>query len=173
MLLLTVACGGTSSAAGGQSPPAAPPPATASTPGTSGRACATPDDSTGSSISGTFRARPEQLYAAGGAALRELGYAVLETVPPKELITAPSYTWPAGTANEAWHGSAHPGLELLMTTRAAGDSTTVTIGARALCRVPGASGGAPDSQVGTNLEGIATHTAMNALITRLRGTPRS
>src|SRR5688572_3211895 len=99
--LATLACGGSSRSAGGQAPSAAPPPAAApaASPGAnvSGRACATPDDSTGTSISGTFRARPDLLYAAGSAALRELGYAVLETVPPRELITAPSYSWPRGS----------------------------------------------------------------------------
>jgi hypothetical protein len=96
---------------------------------------------------------------------------VLENLPPRELITAPSYSWPAGTESEPWHGPEHPGVELFLFTRVAGDSTTVTIGARALCRVAGASGGQRDSDVGRNLEGIMTLTAMNALINRLRGTP--
>jgi len=78
-----------------------------------------------------------------------------------------------GTASEPWHGSEHPGVELFLFTRTAGDSTTVTIGARALCRVAGSSRGQRDGEVGTNLESIVTLTAMNALINRLRGTPRS
>ena len=73
--------------------------------------CTTPDDSTGVSISGTFASRPEPLYAAGSATLRALGYAVLEHAPPRELVTAPSYVWPAGTETEGWHGTEHPGIE--------------------------------------------------------------
>ena len=179
MVLAPAACGGGSRSPGGQVPPAAEPAASASaqTAGapragnTSGRACATPDDSTGTSISGTFRARPEPLYAAGSAALRELGYAVLETVPAREMITAPSYAWPRGSERESWHGSEHPGVEVFLYTRAAGDSTTVTVGARALCKVAGAAGGQRDSEVGTNLEGIITLTVMNALINRMRVPP--
>lgn len=173
----TAACGGSSRTADGQSPPAPPStrpsaPAQAVAAGTtSGQPCATPDDSTGASISGTFRSRPEPLYAAASDALRDLGYAVLETVPPREMITAPSYAWPRGTDREPWHGSEHPGVEVYLHTRAVGDSTTVTIGARALCRVAGAAGGQRDSEVGRNLEGVITLTAMNALINRLR-TPR-
>ena len=134
--------------------------------------CTTPDDSTGTSISGTFSARPEPLYQAGAAALRELGYVVLENLPPRELLTAPSHAWPAGMANDPWHGPEHPGVEIFLFTRPVGDSTTVTIGARALCRVPGADGGPRTSEVGTNLENVVILTAMNALLNRIRGTPR-
>jgi hypothetical protein len=169
IVLATAACGGTSRAAAGQDPPASAP-ATAQ-PGGSGRACAAPDDSTGATISGTFRSRPEPLYAAGAATLRELGYAVLETVPPRELLTAPSYAWPRGTEREGWHGAEHPGVEVFLFTRTAGDSTTVTIGARALCKVAGTMGGARESEVGRNLEEIITLTAMNALVNRLRAPP--
>ena len=173
VILVAVACGGSSRPADGQTPPAGPPAAPGSAPAptgsanASGRACVTPDDSTGASISGTFRSRPEPLYSAVSAALRELGYAVLETVPPRELITAPSYAWPRGTEREPWHGSEHPGLELFVHARGAGDSTAVTIGARALCKVAGAQGGQRDSEVGKNLESIATLTVMNALMNRL------
>ena len=172
LMSITAGCAGSSSPAAGQVP--ATPAASSARPGQPGAAarqtCAVPDDSTGATISGTFKARPDVLYAAGAAALRELGYAVLETMPPKELITAPSHAWPAGTATDPWHGKDHPGVELFLSTRAAADSATVTIGARALCRVSGASGGASDSEVGRYLEGIVTLTAMNALINRLRGT---
>lgn len=170
---LTVACGG-SARSGGQDAGASSPAAAAAGSGMAGGsrlACATPDDSTGTSISGTFRTRPEPIYAAGAAALRELGYAVLENLPPRELITAPSYAWPAGTANEPWHGPEHPGVEVMLFTHAISDSTTVTITARALCRVAGPAGGARDSAVGTALEGVVTLTAMNALINRLRTAP--
>ena len=173
MSLVTMACGGSSRPAGGQTPPPAPTAAApvAAVPGGPAQACATPDDSTGTSISGTFRARPELLYAAGAAALRELGYAVLETVPPRELITAPSHEWPRGMEREPWHGTEHPGIELFLFTLTAADSTTVTIGARAVCKVAGASGGQRDSEVGRHLEGIVTLIAMNALINRLRVPP--
>ena len=179
VVLATVACGGSSRSADGQAQPPASPAATAEaaqpapSPGgnVSGRACATPDDSTGASISGTFRSPPEPLYAAGSAALRDLGYAVLETVPPREMITAPSYAWPRGSERESWHGSEHPGIEVFLHTRTAGDSTAVTIGARALCKVAGAAGGPRESEVGKYLEGVVTLTAMNALINRLRTPP--
>ena len=172
MTLVTMACGGSSRPVSGQTPPAATASASnPAVPGGAGRACATPDDSTGTSISGTFRARPEPLYAAGAAALRELGYAVLETVPPRELITAPSYEWPRGTEREPWHGAEHPGVEVFLFTRTVADSTTVTIGARALCMVAGVPGGQRDSEVGRNLEGVVTLSAMNALINRLRTPP--
>ena len=171
-----IACGGSSRPADGQVPPGAPgstqaPPAAQGS-NTSGRACATPDDSTGTSISGTFAGRPGEVYLAGSAALRELGYAVLETVPGREMITAPSYAWPRGSEREPWHGSEHPGVEVFVYTRAVADSTTVTVGARALCKVAGTAGGPRDSQVGTNLEGIITLTVMNALINRMRVPPR-
>ena len=131
--------------------------------------CTTPDDSTGTSMSGTFAARPEPLYAAGSATLRDLGYAVLEHAPPRELITAPSYTWPAGTENEGWHGPEHPGVELFLYTRSVGpDSTQVTIGARALCRVRGPGESSPSAAVGTSLETVATLAAMNAFLARLQ-----
>ena len=131
--------------------------------------CTTPDDSTGTSMSGTFAARPEPLYAAGSATLRDLGYAVLEHAPPRELITAPSYTWPAGTENEGWHGSEHPGVELFLYTRPVGrDSTQVTIGARALCRVRGPGDSSPSAAVGTSLETVSTLAAMNAFLARLQ-----
>ncbi len=176
LALATVACGGSSRAADGQAPPAPPPSVSAGVPsapgGTTGRACATPDDSTGTTISGTFRSPPEPLYAAGAGALRDLGYAVLENVPPREMMTAPMYSWPRGSEQDSWHGSEHPGVEVYISTRTAGDSTTVMIGARALCNVAGAAGGPRDSEVGRNLEGIVTLGVMNALINRLR-TPRS
>ncbi len=170
--LATAACGGGARSAAGQVVPD-PPVAPAVAAGAAMPTCTTPDDSTGTSIHGTFRSRAEPLYAAGAAALRELGYAVLENLPPRELITAPSYAWPRGTASDSWHGSEHPGVELFLFTRTTGDSTTVTIGARALCRVAGSSRSQRDGEVGTNLESIVTLTAMNALINRLRGTPRS
>ncbi len=112
--------------------------------------------------------RPESLYTAGSAVLRELGYAVLETVPPREMITAPSYVWPSGTDRESWHGSEHPGLEVFLHTTRAGELTNVTIGARALCKVVGTAGGQRDSEVGKNLESIVTLTVMNAFMKRLQ-----
>ena len=133
--------------------------------------CATPDDSTGTSMSGTFLGRPEALYAAGSAALRELGYAVLEHAPPRELITAPSYKWPAGTESEGWHGAEHPGVELSLYTRAAGDSTVVTIGARALCLVRSPGESTPSADVGKSLESVSTLQAMNAFLRRLQRAP--
>ena len=121
-------------------------------------------------MSGVFAARPEPLYAAGSAALRDLGYAVLEHAPPRELITAPSYVWPAGTETEGWHGSEHPGVELYLYTRPAGDSTEVTIGARALCLVRGPGETTPSAAVGTSLETVSTLKAMNAFLARLQRT---
>lgn len=170
--LVISACGG-ARAAGGQVVPAGEGTISrGAAAGAAAPACDTPDDSTGTSISGTFRARPEPIYAAGAAALRDLGFVVLENMPPRELLTAPSHSWPTGTANEPWHGPDHPGLEVFLFTRTTADSTTVAIGARALCRVASAPGGVRSSEVGTNLENIVTMTAMNALITRLRGAPR-
>ena len=122
-------------------------------------------------MSGVFAGRPEPLYAAGAAALRELGYAVLEHAPPRELLTAPSFAWPAGTENEGWHGSEHPGVELCLYTRAAGDSTQVTIGARALCRVRGPGETSPSAEVGTSLESVSMLKAMNAFLARLQRRP--
>lgn len=123
-------------------------------------------------MSGVFASPPEPLYAAGSAALRELGYAVLENEPPREMITAPSYKWPAGTETEGWHGSEHPGVELFLYTRPAGrDSTQVTIGARALCRVRGPGETTPSATVGTSLESVSMLAAMNALLARLRRAP--
>jgi hypothetical protein len=134
--------------------------------------CTTPDDSVGTSMSGVFASRPEPLYAAGSATLRELGYAVLEHVPPRELITAPSYAWPKGTENEGWHGSEHPGVELFLYTRPAGtDSTQVTIGARALCKVRGPGETTPSAAVGTSLESVSMLAAMNAFLARLQRGP--
>ena len=134
-------------------------------------ACATPDDSTGTSMSGTFAGRPETFYAAGSATLRELGYAVLEHAPPRELITAPSYSWPAGTESEGWHGPEHPGIELSLYTRAVGDSTQVTIGARALCLVRSPGEATPNADVGKSLESVTTLQAMNAFLRRLQRAP--
>jgi hypothetical protein len=133
--------------------------------------CAAPDDYTGASMSGTFASRPEPLYAAGSAALRDLGYAVLEHMPPRELITAPSYTWPKGTETEGWHGPEHPGIELTLFTRTSGDSTHVTIGARALCLVRGPGETSPSPSVGQSLESVVTLQAMNALLLRLQRAP--
>lgn len=134
--------------------------------------CTTPDDSTGTSMSGIFAAPPEPLYAAGSATLAELGYAVLEHAPPRELVTAPSYAWPKGTESEGWHGSEHPGVELFLYTRPAGrDSTQVTIGARALCKVRGPGETTPSAAVGTSLESVSTLAAMTAFLARLRRAP--
>ena len=134
--------------------------------------CATPDDSTGTSISGIFASPPERLYAAGSATLGELGYAVLEHAPPREMVTAPSYTWPKGTESEGWHGSEHPGVELFLYTRPAGrDSTQVTIGARALCKVRGPGETTPSATVGTSLESVSMIAAMNAFLARLQRAP--
>ena len=133
--------------------------------------CTTPDDSTGTSISGTFASRAEPLYAAGSATLRDLGYAVLEHAPPRELITAPSYVWPAGTEAEGWHGTEHPGVEIFLYTRPAGDSTQVTIGARALCLVRGPGETSPSANVGNNLETVSMLKAMNAFLGRLQRAP--
>jgi hypothetical protein len=119
-------------------------------------------------MSGTFASRAEPLYAAGAAVLRDLGFAVLENAPPRELLTAPSYKWPAGTESETWHGSEHPGVEMFLTTRTFGDSTQVTIGARALCLVRGAGGTSPSREVGSNLEMVSTLKAMNELLLRLQ-----
>ena len=165
-LAVTTACAGTAGSSSSASPASARP---------AGRAafqprCTTPDDSTGISISGTFASRPEPLYAAGSATLRDLGYAVLENAPPRELITAPSYVWPAGTETEGWHGTEHPGIEIFLYTRPAGDSTQVTIGARALCLVRGPGETSPSSNVGNNLETVTMLKAMNAFLARLQRT---
>ena len=122
-------------------------------------------------MSGTFALPPEPLYAAVAAALRDLGYAVLEHAPPRELITAPSYAWPSGTENEGWHGSEHPGIELSLFTRTTGDSTRVTIGARALCLVRGPGETTPSAEVGKSLESITSLQAMNAFLKRLQRAP--
>jgi|GEM_PF-6336511 len=55
--------------------------------------------------------------------------------------SAPTFTWPAGTATEAWHGSVSPGYVLFATAAPAGDSTKVQIGAQVLCRPEGGSNG--------------------------------
>jgi hypothetical protein len=122
-------------------------------------------------MSGTFASRPEPLYAAGSAALRDLGFAVLEHSPPRELVTAPSYAWPAGTESEAWHGAEHPGVEIYLFTRAVADSTQVTIGARALCLVRGPGETTPSTTVGTSLESISALAAMKAFLARLQRAP--
>lgn len=134
-------------------------------------ACTTPDDYTGNSVSGTFASKPEPLYAAGAAALRDLGFAVLENSPPRELITAPSYKWPAGTETEGWHGAEHPGVEIYLFTRTVADSTQVTIGARAICLVRGPGEAAPSATVGTSLESISALAAMKAFLARLQRAP--
>ena len=162
------------SGGGSASTPGAPTPAgaIARSPVTAQSQCTTPDDSTGTSMSGVFASRPEPLYAAGSATLGELGYAVLEHAPPRELVTAPSYKWPKGTESEGWHGSEHPGVELFLYTRPAGrDSTHVTIGARALCKVRGPGDAAPSAEVGTNLETVSTLAAMTAFLARLQRAP--
>jgi hypothetical protein len=167
--LFTIALAGIAACAAGASgsPATAQPPARAPLQ----PRCTTPDDSTGTTMSGVFAGRPESLYAAGAATLRELGYAVLEHAPPRELITAPSYAWPAGTESEGWHGTEHPGVELFLYTRAAGDSTRVTIGARALCRVRGPGETSPGADVGTSLESVSMLKAMNAFLARLQRRP--
>ena len=159
--LSALACGG-SSRAGAQGGASTAP---------SRPACTTPDDSTGAVMSGTFASRAEPLYAAGAAVLRDLGYAVLEHAPPRELLTAPNYVWPAGTETETWHGSEHPGIEMFLTTSSFGDSTRVTIGARALCLVRGTGATTPGREVGSNLEMVSTLKAMNALLLRLQRPP--
>ena len=177
ILMLTGFVAGTAAACGGSaaraSPQAAESPSTAPASPVSRPPCTTPDDATGTTMSGTFASPPEPLYAAGAAVLRDLGFAVLENAPPRELITAPSHAWPAGTENEGWHGSDHPGLEMFLYTRPAGDSTVVTIGARSLCLVRGPNDSSPGPDVGTNLEMLRTLEAMNALLTRLQRTPES
>jgi hypothetical protein len=122
-------------------------------------------------MSGVFASKPEPLYAAGSATLRDLGYAVLEHAPPRELITAPSYAWPAGTETEGWHGPEHPGIEMFLYTRPVGDSTSVTIGARALCLVRAPGETTPSADVGKSLETVVMLGAMNAFLMRLQRTP--
>ena len=170
-ILMVAAAAACASGASTSSDAAAPAPRNAGAPRPVPPTCATPDDSTGTSMSGTFVGRPEALYAAGSATLRELGYAVLEHAPPRELITAPSYTWPAGTETEGWHGPEHPGVELSLYTRAVGDSTHVTIGARALCLVRSPGESTPTADVGKSLESVSTLQAMNAFLRRLQRAP--
>jgi hypothetical protein len=167
MLAGATACAGASTS----SPPSAAPGATPATRAPAQPKCETPDDYIGTSMSATFVMRPEPLYAAGSEALRGLGYAVLENSPPRELLTAPSYAWPAGTETEAWHGSEHPGVELSLFTRATGDSTQVTIGARALCLVRGPGEATPTADVGKSLESVVTLQAMNAFLRQLQRGP--
>jgi len=52
---------------------------------------------------------------------------------------APTFTWPAGSASEGWHGAVSPGYILFASAAPAGDSTKVQIGAQVLCRPEGGS----------------------------------
>ena len=75
----------------------------------------------------------------------------------------PRFTWLEEALEEAWAGARHPGVEMGVLAEAHGDSTRVTVGARAICKVPPVPDG-PES-----LEQMAEMLHATMLIGRRRG----
>jgi hypothetical protein len=98
-------------------------------------------DEQGIEVSVAVLAHPTRLAATVDSVLRAQGYTVLGS--PAGLgrwHVEPRFTWLAEVADEKWHGAEHPGVQVMASTEARGDSTRLTAAARALCKVPAVDG---------------------------------
>lgn len=108
-------------------------------------------DQEGIEVNFAVLAHPTRVAATVDSVLRAQGYTVHDS--PAGLgrwHVEPRFTWLPEIASEDWLGDEHPGVQLIVSTDPAGDSTRVYAGARALCNVPEVEG-APDG-VGQMLE---------------------
>lgn len=86
-------------------------------------------------ISATVKGEPGGLYRTLLALLAARGYAIADSsVTAGKIVTAPRYTWPAGSEKESWHGAESPGVRLSIVVASRGDSTAVDISAQSPAR---------------------------------------
>jgi hypothetical protein len=86
------------------------------------------EDSRGIAVSATLPEPPAALYARVLRKLADLGFAVEDSsLSAGRIVTAPRYTWPLGSEKETWHGAESPGVRLVVSVTAKGDSTAFTV----------------------------------------------
>ncbi|HYR07230.1 MAG TPA: hypothetical protein VEQ60_05665 [Longimicrobium sp.] len=98
-------------------------------------------DQEGINVGVVVLAHPTRLAATVDSVLNAQGYTV-EGSPAGlgRWRVEPRFTWLDKVMEEGWHGSEHPGVQVTIATEAHGDSTELSAGARALCKVPPVEG---------------------------------
>lgn len=103
------------------------------------------DDDQFVSVGVTILIHPTRMAATVDSVLEAQGYTI--TSAPARLGAwgvEPRFTWLDGSEDEGWHGEQHPGVQLYVRTQARGDSVALSVGARALCKVPPVPDGPED-----------------------------
>lgn len=123
-----------------------------------------PADDKAVMVTATVLVGRPRIRAVVDTALRGLGYAVsARETTPDQIVTEPRFTWPEGTESESWHGSASPGVQLVVDLEAAGDSTRVHVASSAVCALPADSAAPPPAKVESNLETMSAVQAATAI----------
>lgn len=91
------------------------------------------------------------LYQLGDSILNAHGFQWTAASPASARVTAPRFTWPPGSENEPWHGSASPGLVITLSAFAVHDSTRLSVSSQVVCRVSSPEAEPTDSSVESQL----------------------
>ena len=93
-------------------------------------------DDSGIAVGTTLLVHPTRLAATVDSVLQAQGYTVTDSPPGLgRWSVAPRYTWLEAVQGEGWLSDEHPGVQVQVETEARGDSTGLSVSARALCRV--------------------------------------
>lgn len=103
------------------------------------------DDEQGMSMGVTMRVHPTRMAATVDSILEAQGYTVRGgPAGVGRWNVEPRFTWLESVEEEDWHGKEHPGVILAIATEARADSTQLSVGAQALCKVTPTRPGAED-----------------------------
>lgn len=113
----------------------------------------------------------KRLGATIDTVLQDLGYHVSTAESGiGQWVTHPKLSWPQGAENDSWHGTAQPGVQLVVDVAPDSAGTRLSIAANAVCRVsPSADAEKAPGSVESQLEsasameaavGIGQHLAL-------------
>lgn len=108
------------------------------------------------------------VYQLSDSLLAAHGFHWTAASPVSARVTAPRFTWPAGSENEPWHGAENPGLIITIAAFTAHDSTRFSISSEVLCRISSAEVEPTDSSVESQLRLLGAMEMVTALTDALR-----
>jgi hypothetical protein len=111
------------------------------------------------------------LYQVGDSVLAAHGFHWTTASPVSARITAPRFTWPAGSENEPWHGAENPGLIITISGFTAHDSTRFSISSEVLCRISSAEVEPTDGSVESQLRVLGAMEIVTGISDALRHRP--
>ncbi len=130
-----------------------------------------PADDKSIRIDATVAVPLSTVYHLGDSVLAAHGFQWTAASPVSARVTAPRFTWPAGSENEPWHGTESPGLVITFSAFTAHDSTRLSVSSEVLCRVSAPEVEPTDSSVESQLRVLGAVEIVSGLSEALRHPP--